>query len=117
MKSFGLEILKNLKVEKVRNNFRLHSKLDTKVRSWFEYWFFWTVSVQRLQKWVEHTSCKVLVSVNFDKKPVTYLIFFVGMFWAPCEVADVKGGRMVNESDLEAETIQMIRKNQVTYSA
>ena len=79
--------------------------------------------MQRLQKWVEHTSCKVLFSVNFDKKVVTYLIFFVETFWfqkcnfwkkipwAPSEVAEVKWGRMVKEPDLEAEKIQIIRKN------
>ena len=32
-KLFGLKSQKNLKVEKVRNNFRLHSKLDTEVLS------------------------------------------------------------------------------------
>ena len=61
-----------------------------------------------------HTSNKDRFSENVDKKPVTYLMFFVGKFWfqkwiieeipwAPSEVTKVKGGRLVKDQDFEAK--------------
>ena len=38
-------------------------------------------------------------------------VIFEKIPWAPSEVAEVKGGRMVKKKDFEAEKIQIIRKN------
>ena len=38
-------------------------------------------------------------------------VFCEKIRWAPSEVAEVNGGRMVKERDFEAEKIQIIRKN------
>ena len=52
-----------------------------------------------------HTSSFSLENSDFKNE------IFETIPWAPSEVAKVKGGRVVIEQDLEAEKIQIIRKN------
>ena len=71
-----------------------------------------------------HTFCKGRFS-DFDKKAVIYLFFllehsdlknvtFEKTPWAPSEVTEVKGGRMVKKQDFEAVVslkVEIISKN------
>ena len=52
-----------------------------------------------------HTSSFLLENTDFKNA------IFEKIPWAPSEVAEIKGRRMVKEQDLEAEKIQIVRKN------
>ena len=52
-----------------------------------------------------HTSFFSLENSDFKN------VIFEKIPWAPSEVVEVKGGLIVKEQDLEAEKVQMIRKN------